>query len=1425
MSTSMRDLIDDRAELDDEEEDGSFAGGDEDGEEEAPRRRERRAELDDSSEEDDEDEDEEEARKIREGFIVDEDEEDEDGDADERERRRRRKRRRAERDEEAQLDEEDLDLIGEANPDFQSREQSQSQFKRLKRGHRDEDRHSKRTGRLEEMFSEDEDDVPDERQYARPGHNRAAADEFDDFIEDDYGDEEERIRQQEDMEVARGRDRLHVGSVIDATGLDKETLDDMEAIFGNGEEYLWALEKEEDEEEGAEDQALELKDVFEPSQLSERLLTDEDNEIRATDEPERFQLDRRPFKKSQIQPDLKEETKWISDQMWSYKMFSMDMQLESAFSKAINKVLEFFIIDSVEVPYVFQHRKDYLIHARKIRNPDYDRRDQESSEFIVQAEKLLNQDDLWKILELDIKFRGFLEKRAALEKTIANLRSINIEDRMLEEQLPTVRQMEELQDLLDYVNFKYATQLKEITATDSDAKELKRPGARSAIFDRVRKSKAYDFFQAYGLTPETVVSNRLGARSNAQRVAADDPSEHPIDLADSLTDGEFSTGDAVISAARQLYAEELFASPRLRSWMREHYIVHAVFNCRRTEKGLRNIEESHPFYEVKYIMNLTAQDIARKPEVYLKMMKAEEEGLIEVKVALQDERDLRRQFFQDFASDNFSEKADAWNDERKKILDLALSKFDKLMIKAVKDTMRTQCQESVLKICREEYTRRLDQAPYKPKGMVLGTTPRVLALSNGMSDPAREKISYAWVEEDGRVIEHGQLGNLARDEEARDELTELVKRREPDVIAVSGFSADTHKLVRDLENLVNERGLMGPEYDDPETNELRTDLLEVMVVNDEVARLYKDSPRALAEHPTLGSLTRYCVALAHYLQNPLKEYAALGKDIISLTFHPCQNLLPLDKLTRCLETAMVDMVNLCGVDINEAVKDPYTANLLPYVSGLGPRKAQAVIKGINMNGGVVNSRDELVGDPDNNKLPVVGPKVWDNCASFLFIEYDTSNPQSEPLDNTRVHPEDYELGRKMAADALELDEEDVKAETDENGPGAIVRKLFREDEQEKVNELVLEEYAEQLEQQYSQRKRATLETIRAELQAPYEELRRHFMTLNADEIFTMFSGETKESLAEGMVISVNVRIVKDDFAIVRLDCGIEGRIEAHDASYRSTVKDVLSIGQTVQAKLIEMDRKAFLAKLSVREDVLRRPYRRHLDFDRSMWDSRQEDEDKEELMEKDRTTGRTQRVIKHPLFKPFNAIQAEEWLGSQASGEVVIRPSSKGNDHLAITWKVADGVYQHVDVLELQKENEFSVGRLLRVGGKHTYTDLDELIVEHVKGMARKVAEMMQHEKFQKGSKAELEKWLTTYMDANPNRSSYAFCIDNKHAGYFWLCFKATRNSRVMGWPVRIVPNGFEFLKNQYPDMRSLTNGFKMRYNNEISRMQQNGGR
>ncbi|KAK1749981.1 Oxysterol-binding protein-domain-containing protein [Echria macrotheca] len=1403
MSRSMRDLIDGEAMLDDEEDDESFADEDGDGESTSKRKE---ARVDDSSEEDDDlDEDEEEAQRIRDGFIVDEDEEEEEEEDNVEERPRHRQRSRPKRSRDEELDEEDLDLIGEAHPEWERKPQpQQSKYKRLKRGHGDDERGQERRGL--DLFSDEDDDMVDERQYGRQSH-RAGADEFDDFIEEDYPeDDEERNQRQEDMEVARPRDR---GLVVDAAGLGQETLDDMEAIFGNGEEYDWALQMEEEEEDlERKEQPIELKDVFEPSQLKERLLTDEDNEIRIFDEPERFQLDRKPFKNLQMEEQFREEARWITNLMWPKKQLHGD--LHGPFNKAVGKVLEFFIIDGVEVPYVFQHRRDYLIHAKKIRTQG-SRDDPDAPEYTVDAEKLLTQDDLWRILELDIKFRSLVEKRNALEATIRNLKAnADVQDDMLEDMVRQAATIEELQDLQDYINFQYSGTLKEIAARGNGVtREMKRPGAKTALFDRIRKSNVYNFVRALGISPDRLAQNAL---REGKKAVSDDDAKLPMDLADSLADHEFPTGEQVINAARQMYAEEMYVSPRMRKHFRINYYQMGWVSCKRTEKGLRKIDESHPYYEVKYLTNQTIRDLAARPEIFLKMMKAEEEGLLEVKLTLENEREFQKQLYAEFASENFSDLADAWNRERKQIVNLAFAKLEKVITKGVKDSLRTACQEELLKTCREEYFKRLDQAPLKPKGMMLGTTPRVLTLSNGMGDYNRDPIFWTWVEEDGRVVEHGKFLNLGRSEEQREAFAELVRRRGPDAIGVAGFSADTHRLIKELENIISDKGLTGPEWEDPDTNDYRNDALEVIVVNDEVARLYQNSPRGLAEHPTLASVTRYCIALARYMQNPMKEYAALGQDVTSLRIHPYQQYLPQDKLYKHLETAMVDMVNLVGVDINDAMGDPYTANLLPYVSGLGPRKASLLIKGINANGGAVASRDELVGDPERHKVPVLGPRVWNNCASFLFIEYDATNPDSDPLDNTRIHPEDYDLARKVAADALGLDEEDVKAETDENGPGAVVRKLFREEEQEKVNELILEEYAEQLETEYQQRKRATLETIRAELQVPYEELRKNFAPISTDQIFTMCTGETRESLCEGMIVPVNVRVVKDDFAIVKLDCGIEGRIEAHEVSHRHSLKDVFATGQTVQAKILDLNRKDFICKLTMREEEMRRPYRKHQDHDRGQWDYRLEDQDREELREKDKTTGRTQRVVKHPLFKPFNGTQAEEYLGGQPAGEVVIRPSSKGNDHLAVTWKVADGIYQHIDVLELQKENEFSVGKTLRVGGKYNYSDLDELIVEHVKAMAKKVDELMRHDKFRAESLSGLEKFLNVYVAANPTRSAYFFCLDTKHAGYFYLCYKASPTARFVALSVRIIPNAYELAKNQYPDMRALCNGFKLRF-------------
>ncbi len=1140
-------------------------------------------------------------------------------------------------------------------------------------------------------------------------------------------------------------------------------MEDMKEAFGDGLEYDWALElqEQEEDEQGRVDpddpdglaRGLELKDVFEPSQLVDRMLTDDDNRIRVMDQPERFQLARKPYRDLELtDEEFREESIWISNLMWPKKALAAEHREQ--FQKSIAKVLEFLNIDEYEVPFIFQHRKDYLIHAQKIEvTPD--QYNPNAPTYVINAEKLLNQTDLWEIFDMDLKFRALIDKRHALQRTYDNLGNVSddFKDPVIEEMLPSAITMEELQDVQDYIHFQHSARLTDLSVLNGSGTNgvtHRRPGASKMIFERIRTGKVYGLVRAFGISADAFAQNAL--HKEGIRQFTEDPSQRPDDMADSdeiLDPPDYFSGVQCLRAAKAMFAEEITLSPKMRKVVRQNFFMSGIVDCYRTEKGLRKIDDQHPYYDFKYLRNQQLTDIARKPDRFLCMLRAEEEGLVEVKVRMENPESFKKRLYADLESDNFSEIADAWNRERRDVLDMAFLKLEKIMTRGVKEALKLECENMIAKSCREEYLRRLDQAPYKPKGMVLGTIPKVLTLSNGTATVGREAICWAALHDDGRVLGNGKFSDLALGDPERNTddgadvktLVEIVDRWEIEVIGISGFSAETRKLYKLIDDIVERKELHGNSYEDDDGN-TRVDKLDVAIVNDEVARLYQTSDRANMEHPGFAPLTKYCVGLAKYLQSPLKEYASLGRDIISITFDSAQRFVPQEKILKALETAIVDMVNLCGVEINDAVGDLYTANLLPYVAGLGPRKAAQLIKVINHNNGFVTTRAELVGDPDKNILAAVGPKVWNNCASFLHIDFDETEPDADYLDSTRVHPEDYDLGRKMAADALEWDEEDIEAEQAENGPGAIVRKLISEQAQEKVNDLILEEYAEQLEKSFNQRKRATLETIRAELQQPYEELRRGFTSLTTNEIFTMFTGETPESLCEGMIVPISIKKVADDYVEAKMDCGIEGTVPALAISNRPDVsaKQLFSVHQTVQAKITYLNRKQLSANFSLREDELQRPFRKETDRMRDEWDDEQEKKDKESMLEKNDVSGRTQRVIKHPLFKPFNSIQAEEYLGSQARGDLVIRPSSKGPDHLAVTWKVSDNIYQHIDVLELDKTNQLSGGTTLKIGGRYNYSDLDELIVNHVKAMAKKVDEMMLHEKYQNLSKADTGK-------------------------------------------------------------------------------------
>lgn len=1287
-----------------------------------------------------------------------------------------------------------------------------NKFKRLKRAEQsDEENELSRSRGLTDMFSEDEADTGfPERE--RP--DRSLANEFDDFIEEDEFSDDE-IRRQEEAEI-RSRPSKSRGPAVlstEMTGIDEEKLGEIYEVFGDGEEYEWALQGE-DELELQEDEKAgptELKDVFEPGELKERLLTDEDNSIRAKDLPERYQLLRSVLKQdySLSEDDFSEEQRWIANKIILEKktLLIAKPRLKEPLEAAVTKVIEFIARDSLEVPFIWHHRRDYLVHRHDPNNANTDHDNSiDDNAYIpklsVIVEPLLNRDDLWRIVFLDIEFHGMLEKRSTI-KNIYN--SLELHDELYEQLFLKASTLVDYQDLMDYIQFRYSEQIKDSLVGDAAKRH-----SRFGRFQRIRNSELYNLVRAFGITAE-----QFGESVEAdQRLHfAEDPAETPEEFAAEYCRPDPETGIATYSnatqaldAAQSMLAEEIFYNPNVRKSIRKEFLSNAKIDIILTDKGSKKIDEGSPFYDFKYAINRTFEELRLRPELYLRMLLAEEEGLVDVRVSYPNykvtlfEKLLTRYF----TSDNVSDIATAWNDIRRSILKAASRKFVPLICRNIREDLKTDCSKSLFYAVRRELGERLDQSPYKPPGYITGTTARVLAVSGGLCEFPRDAVIAVLLDEDGNVVEHLKLPE-PRQPGFKTAIVDIVKRKSPDVIGVSGFTVKSTKVYDTLTEIVKDEELTPG-------GDAGAIPIEVIWVDDEVARLYQNSARAESEFAEQVPLGRYCVGLARYIQSPLLEYAALGEEISAIQIHPDQYLLPSELFKEAVETVFVDYTNLVGVEINELIRNSYIANLLPFIAGLGPRKASSILQGLQARGGTIANRTELITRQITSKV------VFMNCASFFKIPYDKRlirNEETEMLDATRIHPEDYELGRKMAADALELDEEDIAAY---ESSGGVIAQLINEDP-EKLNELILEEYADELEKKFNQKKMVTLEVIKEELQNPYGEKRAPLHKLTEMKVFTLLTGDTKDTIFNGAVVPVMIRKVTDRFMVVNLSNGVEGNVTGNNITddRGSHPSSLYSYGQTVQAVILDIDYKKFTAELSTKEHVVKDAVAkiRKVRRDPTKWNIAAEENEKVLSQIHENGEKRAGRIIRHPLFRLFNSKQAEEFLAPLQRGDLVIRPSSRGNDHIAITWKVSDMIYQHIDVLEIDKESEYSLGRILQVG-KYRYSDLDELIIMHIQAMSRKVDEMVRSEKFQKGNKAEVEKWLTAYTDANPKRSIYAFCFDHKRPGYFLLCFKTSQRAPVETWYVKVIPNGFEIRNSSYADVPSLCNGFKKMFMHKL---------
>jgi uncharacterized protein len=171
----------------------------------------------------------------------------------------------------------------------------------------------------------------------------------------------------------------------------------------------------------------------------------------------------------------------------------------------------------------------------------------------------------------------------------------------------------------------------------------------------------------------------------------------------------------------------------------------------------------------------------------------------------------------------------------------------------------------------------------------------------------------------------------------------------------------------------------------------------IAMVDERGASVYSASATARNEFPDHDLTVRGAVSIGRRLQDPLAELVKI--DPRSIGVGQYQHDVNQLELQKCLNDVVVSCVNGVGVEVNTA-----SAELLTFVSGVGPTLAQNIINYRNEHG-PFTARSQLL------KVARLGAKAFEQCAGFIRI-----HGAANPLDGSGVHPERYGIVERMAGD-------------------------------------------------------------------------------------------------------------------------------------------------------------------------------------------------------------------------------------------------------------------------------------------------------------------------------------------------------------------------------------------------------------------------
>lgn len=389
----------------------------------------------------------------------------------------------------------------------------------------------------------------------------------------------------------------------------------------------------------------------------------------------------------------------------------------------------------------------------------------------------------------------------------------------------------------------------------------------------------------------------------------------------------------------------------------------------------------------------------------------------------------------------------------------------------------------------------------------------------GIDPGFRTGCKVAVVDETGKLLDTATIYPHQPQEkrvEALAVLQKMCQKHNVDLITIGNGTAsrETEALAAELIKNSNSKGK-----------------LAYTIVSEAGASVYSASPLAREEFPDLDVSMRGAVSIARRLQDPMAELVKIDPKSIGVGLY--QHDVNQNRLSEALAGVVESCVNYVGVDLNTA-----SPALLRHVSGLQPSVTKNIVA-YRETHGKFRKRSELM------EVKRLGQTAFTQSAGFLRIA-----DGDDPLDNTSVHPESYEVARQILA-KVQYAPEDLK----DKGKAADLRKAL-----ETLNP---ESLAAEL--------NTGVPTVRDIIDAlgkpgrdPREDLPKPIFRT---DVLSM------EDLQPGMMLDGTVRNVVDFGAFVDIGVKVDGLVHISEMSERfiKHPTEVAAVGDNVKVRVLGVD--------------------------------------------------------------------------------------------------------------------------------------------------------------------------------------------------------------------------------------------------------------